>query len=203
MERNGRIELTEIKTMVVVVVIVKLDIIVKKRQKHSTKNLFGNQFISPKTIPRSYSTHFTERKMDVDDAVVPDVTTPSTELYERKRKQLFDSLCSAAKSIEGTILEQRSVVELAEERRPNNKRTLDVAALDITDRRFHGQESIFKKPPPGIMKCLKPRRTPGYQVFCALSTLKNNVQYILNCIILNEKILSIYSIYDQHKSFRT
>lgn len=105
--------------------------------------------------------------MNVDDAVVPDVTTPSTELYERKRKQLFDSLCSAEKSIEGTILEQRSVVELAEDRRrPNNnkRRTVDVAALDITDRRFHGQESIFKKPPPGIMKCLKPRRTPDYQV---------------------------------------
>lgn len=101
-------------------------------------------------------------KMDVDDAVVPDVTTPSTELYERKRKQLFDSLLSAEKKIEGTILEQKSVVELAEERRP--KRTVDVAALDITDRRFHGKESIFKKPPPGIMKCLKPRKTPGYQV---------------------------------------
>lgn len=105
--------------------------------------------------------------MQVDDAVVPDVTTSSTELYERKRKQLFDSLCSAEKSIEGTILEQRSVVELNEERerRPIKRTTADVADEGIADRRFHGQESIFKKPPPGIMKCLKPRRTPGYQVY--------------------------------------
>lgn len=112
--------------------------------------------------------------MNVDDAVVPDTTTPSTELYERKRQQLFNSLCTAEKSIEGTILDQKTIVELTTEndrqQRPN-KRSIDVAALDISDRRFHGQESIFKKPPPGIMKCLKPRRTPGYKVssFCLLN----------------------------------
>lgn len=93
--------------------------------------------------------------MDVDDE------TPSTELYERKRKQLFDSLCSAEKSIVGTSLEQKSVEKL-EDRKPKRNK-VDASALAVMGR-FHGQESIFKKPPPGIMKCLKPRKTPGYQV---------------------------------------
>lgn len=103
-----------------------------------------------------------------DDAVVPDTPTSSSsssasDTHERKRKQLFDILTTAELGLKGTILEQ-SANEPPSVHRERPQRQQDDAMVAIRERRFRGEESIFKKPPPGIMKCLNPRKTPDYQV---------------------------------------
>lgn len=77
--------------------------------------------------------------------------------YEDKKKMLFDCLSSAEKCIQGTSLDQRQFT------RDEPKQRDDSKAL-IKSRRFHGKESIFKRPEAPISKCLRPRRVPDYQV---------------------------------------
>lgn len=75
--------------------------------------------------------------------------------YEDKKKQLFDCLSSAEKCIQGTSLEQSQFARdepSSEEYQP------------VIKKRFHGKESIFKRPEAPISKCLLPRRVPDYQV---------------------------------------
>lgn len=76
--------------------------------------------------------------------------------FENKRKMIFDCLKEASEKLVGTTLEQKS----SPEKRDRNTH-------DQQDRRiknFNGRESIFKRPEAPISKCLKPRRTPDYQV---------------------------------------
>lgn len=76
--------------------------------------------------------------------------------YADKKKMLFDSLISAEECIKGTSLEQKPV----EEHRPSHRSNDNKAVV----RRFHGKESIFKRPAAPIAKCLKPRQSPDFKV---------------------------------------
>lgn len=78
--------------------------------------------------------------------------------FEDKKKMLFECLNSAEKCIEGTSLEQKRF-----DRDDKTSRKCPPAI----GRRFHGKESIFKRPEAPIGKCLRPRRVPDYQVFCS------------------------------------
>lgn len=75
--------------------------------------------------------------------------------FENKKKLLFDCLTSAEQCIKGTSLEQTKFNR-------NESRGSD-SPKRIT-KRFHGRESIFKKPALPISKCLRPRHIPDYQV---------------------------------------
>lgn len=77
--------------------------------------------------------------------------------FENKRKMLFESLNSAEKCIKGTTLEQKNI-------RPPNKLAILSPDDSSIGRKFQGRESIFKKPELSLTKCLKPKRTPDYQV---------------------------------------
>lgn len=130
-----------------------------------------------------------------DDAVVPEkppATTSSSasDTHERKRKQLFDSLSTAELGLKGTILEQSTSTEhrLSVDRRPTRQPD-DDDMVAIRERRVRGEESIFKKPPPGIMKCLKPRKTPDYQV--------NNLNGIIQMYLTN--LVTFISQVNPHK----
>lgn len=107
-----------------------------------------------------------------EDAVVPKTAVSASaaaatasEIHKRKRMELFDCLITAEKGLKGSILEQTASSEpITDFTRDQSQQRPDDALVAIKERRFRGEESIFKKPPPGIMKCLKPRKTPGYQV---------------------------------------
>lgn len=75
--------------------------------------------------------------------------------FEDKKKMLFDCLTSAEQCIKGTSLEQKKTVLNESHSRRDRK---DVG------RRFHGKESIFKKPGLPIGKCLQPRRVPDFKM---------------------------------------
>lgn len=75
--------------------------------------------------------------------------------FEDKKKLLFECLNSAEQCIKGTSLEQRH----ADRHEPSQRNQ----SHGIT-KRFHGRESIFKRPEAPISKCLRPRRAPDYQV---------------------------------------
>jgi len=77
--------------------------------------------------------------------------------YADKKKMLFDSLISAEECIKGTSLEQKPV----EEHQSTTHLSNDNKAVV---RRFHGRESIFKRPAAPISKCLKPRQSPDYKI---------------------------------------
>lgn len=75
--------------------------------------------------------------------------------FENKKKLLFDCLTSAEQCIKGTSLEQAKFNR-------TESRTAD--APKHISKRFHGRESIFKRPAAPIGKCLRPRHAPDYQV---------------------------------------
>lgn len=75
--------------------------------------------------------------------------------YIDKKKKLFDSLISAEECIKGTALEQIPMIQTID-RQSDDSRSVS--------RRFHGRESIFKRPAAPISKCLRPRQSPDYQV---------------------------------------
>lgn len=95
--------------------------------------------------------------IDSEDVVVQVGDRATTDTYENKRKMLFESLNAAEKCIKGTTLEQKN-------ERPPNKYAVLGAESALAGKKFQGKESIFKKPAMPISKCLKPRRTPDYQV---------------------------------------
>lgn len=78
--------------------------------------------------------------------------------YEDKKKLLFECLTSAEQCIQGTSLDQKQTTR-GEPSSRDHPKTI------IKGRRFHGKESIFKRPEAPIGKCLRPRRVPDYQVF--------------------------------------
>lgn len=75
--------------------------------------------------------------------------------FEDKKKLLFDCLNSAEQCIKGTSLEQRQT---------NRNESIQMNRSHGISKRFHGRESIFKRPEAPISKCLRPRRVPDYQV---------------------------------------
>lgn len=82
--------------------------------------------------------------------------------FTQKRKNLFDCLDNAEKSLVGTSLQQQSSVKVqdfsAQDRlKPSNKR------LKPEVRTFRKKESIFKRPELPITKCLPVRHVPDYQ----------------------------------------
>lgn len=88
--------------------------------------------------------------------------------FEDKKKLLFDCLTSAEQSIKGTNLEQKD--EFCADALERNQ------SKEVS-RRFQGKESIFKRPQAPIGKCLRPRRTPDYQVsFITTSICRYNGQ---------------------------
>lgn len=96
--------------------------------------------------------------IDSEDGVVSGGDrVATTDTYENKRKMLFESLNAAEKCIKGTTLEQKN-------ERPPNKYAVLGSEHALAGKKFQGKESIFKKPTMPINKCLKPRRTPDYQV---------------------------------------
>lgn len=80
--------------------------------------------------------------------------------FENKRKMIFDCLNSASEKIIGTTLEQKSSPSPEKRHRPQHEQDHRIEA-----KKFHGKESIFKRPIAPIAKCLKPRHPPDYQVF--------------------------------------
>lgn len=76
--------------------------------------------------------------------------------YADKKKRLFESLISAENCIIGTNLEQKPIQSQRQLSRTDDTK--------IVGKRFQGKESIFKRPLAPITKCLKPRRSPDYQV---------------------------------------
>lgn len=112
--------------------------------------------------------------------------------YEDKKKLLFDCLTSAEQCIQGTSLDQRQSTR-------DELSSRDHPKAVIKGRRFHGKESIFKRPEAPIGKCLRPRRVPDYQVTrniqIRLMTEKNktidehNVLMILGESTQMEKVL--------------
>ncbi|KAH8315921.1 hypothetical protein KR074_001640 [Drosophila pseudoananassae] len=105
--------------------------------------------------------------------------------FSAKRDALFACLDDASKELKGTALDQskaKSYSVSALERGSNSGnrpgsgsrqvmnyrhgRSIDTG-LDPEDgrlRKMRGKESIFKKPELPIGRCLKPRRTPDYQI---------------------------------------
>lgn len=75
--------------------------------------------------------------------------------YENKKKLLFDCLNDAEQCIKGTSLEQTKL---------NRNESVDSDGSKRITKRFHGRESIFKRPAAPIGKCLRPRHIPDYQV---------------------------------------
>lgn len=89
-----------------------------------------------------------------------EASTASELSFAEKQKMLFESLTTAAECIKGTILEQPKDSEMH-----SRKRVAVVSkAAAVNSKKFQGRESIFKKPELSITRCLKPRRTPDYQV---------------------------------------
>lgn len=101
--------------------------------------------------------------------------------FSAKRDALFACLDDASKELRGTALDQSkakafSINALDRGNKSGNEsgqvmnyrqgRSI-VTGLDAEDgrlRRMRGKESIFKKPELPIGRCLKPRKTPDYQV---------------------------------------
>ncbi|EDW40954.1 protein TSSC4 [Drosophila sechellia] len=101
--------------------------------------------------------------------------------FSAKRDALFACLDDASKELRGTALDQSkakafSINALDRGNKSGNGsgqvmnyrqgRSIDTG-LDAEDgrlRRMRGKESIFKKPELPIGRCLKPRKTPDYQV---------------------------------------
>lgn len=103
--------------------------------------------------------------------------------FSAKRDALFACLDDASKELRGTALDQSkakpySVNALDQGSNSGNAsgsgqvmnyrhgRSIE-AGLEPADgslRRMRGKESIFKKPELPIGRCLKPRKTPDYQV---------------------------------------
>lgn len=75
--------------------------------------------------------------------------------YENKKKLLFDCLNNAEQCIKGTSLEQA---------KSNRNESVNNDGQKRIAKRFHGRESIFKRPAAPISKCLRPRHVPDYQV---------------------------------------
>lgn len=84
--------------------------------------------------------------------------------FEDKKKMLFDCLSSAEKNIQGTSLEQKQFARDDPVPREYPPKI----------RRFHGKESIFKRPEAPIGKCLRPRRVPDYQVTLYAICIENS-----------------------------
>uniref|UniRef100_A0A0K8TQZ7 U5 small nuclear ribonucleoprotein TSSC4 n=1 Tax=Tabanus bromius TaxID=304241 RepID=A0A0K8TQZ7_TABBR len=79
--------------------------------------------------------------------------------YESKRKLLFDTLFQAENGLKGSILYQGHKDNMSP-----NAVACPAKADSNKMMKFQGQESIFKKPELPISKCLKPRKTPDYQI---------------------------------------
>lgn len=80
--------------------------------------------------------------------------------FESKRKLLFDCLNDAEKDLKGTNLDQSNAkIEDLEKCDRNYSSTQNKKVS-----KYHGKESIFKKPELSLTKCLKPKKTPDYQV---------------------------------------
>lgn len=105
--------------------------------------------------------------------------------FSAKRDALFACLDDASKELKGTALDQTkskiysiSALERPKcsARRPEQRqevmnyrqaRSAGAGGNELEDeklRRMRGKESIFKKPELPIGRCLKPRKTPDYQV---------------------------------------
>ncbi|KAL7733442.1 hypothetical protein ACLKA6_004923 [Drosophila palustris] len=100
--------------------------------------------------------------------------------FSVKRDALFACLDDASKELKGTALDQsrsKPYTVNALERANNSRhgqqvmnyrqgRSIEAGneAEDEKLRRLRGKESIFKKPELPIARCLKPRKTPDYQV---------------------------------------
>lgn len=105
--------------------------------------------------------------------------------FSTKRDALFACLDDASKELKGTALDQTkskvySINALERHkhgaRRPQQRqdvmnyrqgRSTDAGGNEQEDeklRRMRGKESIFKKPELPIGRCLKPRKTPDYQI---------------------------------------
>jgi len=103
--------------------------------------------------------------------------------FSAKRDALFACLDDASKELRGTALDQSkaksfSINALDRGNQSGNAsgsgevmnyrhgRSIDVSpdSEDGRLRRMRGKESIFKKPELPIGRCLKPRKTPDYQV---------------------------------------
>ncbi|XP_023169894.2 uncharacterized protein LOC111598733 [Drosophila hydei] len=97
--------------------------------------------------------------------------------FSAKRDALFACLDDASKELKGTALDQSrakpytvSALQKVTNRNPvmnyRQGRSIE-AGSEVEDeklRRMRGKESIFKKPELPIGRCLKPRKTPDYQV---------------------------------------
>lgn len=75
--------------------------------------------------------------------------------FEDKKKLLFECLTSAEQCIKGTSLEQKESARHEPVQRSHSH--------GIT-KRFHGKESIFKRPEAPISRCLRPGRVPDHKV---------------------------------------
>lgn len=100
--------------------------------------------------------------------------------YEDKKKLLFECLTSAEQCIQGTSLDQKQSPREEPSSREHPKAI-------IKGRRFHGKESIFKRPEAPIGKCLRPRRVPDYQV---LNYIIIFINHLLWRSVLNDHIIS-------------
>lgn len=96
-----------------------------------------------------------------------EASTDEAIVFENKRKMIFDCLNVASEKLVGTTLEQKSSPE------KRHRTSFDQQDHRKEVQKFHGRESIFKRPTAPIAKCLKPRRAPDYQV---------REFYILECI---------------------
>lgn len=133
--------------------------------------------------------------IDSEDGVVQVGDRATTDTYENKRKMLFESLNAAEKCIKGTILEQKN-------ERPPNKYAVLGDEQALVGKKFQGKESIFKKPAMPISKCLKPRRTPDYQV-TVLCLIFQSGFYNVFFIKVNPHKWKKYTLDDADTSERT
>ncbi|KAH8369984.1 hypothetical protein KR093_001762 [Drosophila rubida] len=93
--------------------------------------------------------------------------------FSAKRDALFACLDDASKELKGTALDQSHAKPYAldtRQQRMNYRqgRSIELGNSNAEDdeklRRLRGKESIFKKPEMPLARCLKPRKTPDYQV---------------------------------------
>lgn len=88
--------------------------------------------------------------------------------FEAKRKALFACLDDASKDIKGTRLEQKGLDAYTVSAIQGPTSSEDKTNCIPAEKRlvnFLRKDSIFKKPELPIVKCLRPRKTPDFQVW--------------------------------------
>ena len=109
------------------------------------------------------------------------------EDFETKRKNLFESLASAEKSLVGTNLEQKNRnYNLNDHKRKRSR--------DEYVEKYKHKDSMFKRPALPINKVLRSRQKPDYEVRKIIYWIIKNPHWILFKTQLDLEFLKILRV---------